>query len=76
MSDTFPPLDDYVDVHELYPLVQQTFSTKDSLIWFYRGHRAALVAIGAMIKPAGRNLFHPERFKQAVVQIGAQQASS
>lgn len=63
-------LDDFVDLTELLPSVQQTFPTKDSLSWFIRRHRETLVAAGALIVITGRLRFHRQRFKEVAVDIG------
>ncbi len=70
METTQPTLDDFVDLHELLPAVQQTFPTKDSLNWFIRCHRETLVAAGALIVITGRLRFHRQRFKEVAVDIG------
>lgn len=70
-----PPLDDFVDLDTLQVAVSATFPTPDSIRWFVRRNRDALVARGALIVVAGRMKFHPGRFKQAVVSIGQRAAA-
>lgn len=65
-----PPLDAYVDLSGLLDNVRQAFPTEDSVRWFVRRHRDALAASGAVIIVAGRMRYHPDRFKQAAVQLG------
>lgn len=69
-----PTLDDFVDMQDLLPSVEQTFPTKDSLGWFIRRHRDTLVEAGALIVITGRLRFHPQRFKEVAVEIGRQLA--
>ena len=63
-------LDDFVDLRELLPRVEQTFPTEQSAKWFVRQHRDELVEAGALIVLTGRLRFHPQRFKEAAVTIG------
>jgi len=74
-STASPSLDDFVDLQDLLPTVERTFPTKDSLSWFVRRHRAALVESGALIVITGRLRFHRQRFKEAAVEIGRGLAS-
>ena len=75
MRDTeLPPLDEYVDLAGLHASVP-TFPTVDSIRWFVRRNRDALVERGALITITGRHLFHPQRFKQAAVEIGQRAAA-
>lgn len=75
MRDTeLPSLDEYVDLQGLLDNVRQTFPTEDSVRWFVRRSRDALAASGAVIIIAGRMRFHPQRFKQAAVEIGQRAA--
>lgn len=76
MKRTTSLLDEYIDFEELYPQVQPSFPTKHSALWFLRRHRGCLVDSGALIILAGRMRFHPERFKQAAVEIGKRQAAA
>jgi hypothetical protein len=68
------PLADFVDLRELLPRVKQTFPTEQSLKWFVRQHRAELAESGALIVITGRLRFHPQRFMEAGVAIGRNQA--
>lgn len=63
-------LDDFVDLRELLPRVEQTFPSEQSLKWFVRQHRNELAESGALIVLTGRLRFHPQRFKDAAVNIG------
>jgi len=69
-----PPLDEYVDLKSLLDNVKQAFPTEDSVRWFVRRRRDALAESGAVIIIAGRMRFHPQRFKQAAVEIGPRAA--
>jgi len=76
MRDTdLPPLDEYVDLQGLLDNVKQAFPTEDSVRWFVRRQRDALAASGAVIIIAGRMRYHPQRFKQAAVEIGQKAAA-
>ncbi len=76
MIDTeLPTLDEFVDLDTLATSVASTFPTPDSIRWFCRRNRNALVERGALIVVTGRMRFHPERFKQAAVQIGQKAAA-
>lgn len=76
MRDTeLPPLDEYVDLQGLLDNVKQAFPTEDSVRWFVRRHRDALAASGAVIIITGRMRYHPQRFKQAAVEIGQRAAA-
>lgn len=71
MQDTVKHrLDEFVELLDLFPQVEQTFPTEDSLKWFVRRHRQALVDSGALILITGRMRFHPEKFQAAAVEIG------
>lgn len=71
MSDTvLPPLDEYVDLDTLQAGVASIYPTPDSIRWFVRRNKDALVGHGAVIIIAGRMRFHSARFKQAAVEIG------
>lgn len=70
-----PPLDAFVDLPGLLTSVVETFPTEDSVRWFVRRHRDALVDRCALIIIAGRMRFHPGRFKQAAVEIGQKAAA-
>ena len=69
-----PSLDEYGDIRELLPCVEQTFPTEDSVKWFVRRNRQALADSGALIIVAGRMRIHPELFQGAAVDIGRRQA--
>lgn len=75
MENGLPPLDEYVDLPALLSETGQTFPTEDSLRWFARRNRAALVASGAVIIITGRMRFHPILFKRAAVEIGQKAAA-
>lgn len=76
MRDTdLPSLDEYVDMQGLLDKIKQAFPTKDSALWFVRRNRDALASSGALIIIAGRMRFHPDRFKQAAVEIGQKAAA-
>jgi hypothetical protein len=70
-----PPLDEYVEIDALQPSVSTAFPSIDSLRWFVRRNRPTLVKRGAVIIVTGRMRFHPDRFKQATVEIGQRAAS-
>lgn len=70
-----PPLDEFVDLAALHSSVATTFPTLDSVRWFVRRNRDALVEHGALIVVAGRMRFHPARFKQATVLVGQRAAA-
>lgn len=70
-----PTLDEFVEIDTLQPDVSATFPTIDSLRWFVRRNRPALVERGALIIVTGRMRFHPARFKAAAVEIGQRAAS-
>lgn len=72
---SLPPLDEYVEIQALRPTVQAIFPTDDSIRWFSRRHRQALVDSGALIIVAGRMRFHPARFKQVAVEAGQREAA-
>lgn len=75
MQDTVKRhLGEYVELRELLPKVEQTFPTEDSLKWFVRRHRQALVDSGALIIVAGRMRFHSDLFQGAAVEIGRRTA--
>jgi len=69
-TNTPNTLDDFVDLRELLPRVEQTFPTEQSAKWFIRQHRHELVEAGALIVLTGRLRFNPQRFKEAAVNIG------
>jgi hypothetical protein len=76
MTETeIPSLDEFVDLAALQASVSTTFLTVDSLRWYVRQNRAALVDQGALIIVAGRMRFNPSRFKQAAVSIGRKAAA-
>lgn len=70
MQADLPPLDEFVDLATLHTSVANTFPTQDSVRWFVRRNRDALVDDGALILVTGRMRFHPARFKRAAVSIG------
>lgn len=70
-----PSLDEYVEIDALQPGVSAAFPTIDSLRWFVRRNRPALVESGALIIVTGRMRFHPARFKLATVEIGRRAAA-
>ncbi len=70
-----PSLDEFVDLETLHASVHNTFPTQQSIRWYLRGNRDALVEHGALIVVAGRLRFHPGRFKLAAVAIGQKAAS-
>lgn len=70
-----PALDDYVGLQDLHGSLKPAFSTENSVLWFVRHNRAALVSAGAVIILTGRMCYHPERFKQAAVEIGQRLAA-
>ncbi len=75
-STTLPALDEFVDKRTLLPVVKDHLATEQSVNWFVRCHRDQLAANGALILVAGRLRFHPARFKQSVVEIGARAAGA
>ncbi len=76
MSNTeLPTLDEFVEIDTLQSSVSGAFPSIDSLRWFVRRNRSALVERGALIIVTGRMRFHPDRFKQAAVEIGKQAAA-
>lgn len=75
MHHNLPPLDEYVELDALQKAVAPIFPTVDSLRWYLRRNRAALVERGAVIIITGRMRFHPVRFKQAAVEIGQKAAA-
>lgn len=70
-----PSLDEFVDLATLQASVSTTFPTVDSVRWYVRQNRVALVEQGALIVVAGRLRFNPPRFKLAAVSIGRRAAS-
>jgi len=70
-----PSLDEFVDLAALQASVAATFPTVDSVRWYVRQNRTALVEQGALIIVAGRMRFNPSRFKQAAVSIGRKAAA-
>ncbi len=74
-NEDLPSLDEYVDLKGLFPSVEQTFPSEDSIKWFVRRHREALATAGAVIVITGRLRFHPARFKLAAVSIGRKAAA-
>ena len=60
----------------LFPEVRGHLASEQSLNWFIRQNREQLAIDGALILVAGRLRFHPERFKQSVVEIGARAAGA
>jgi hypothetical protein len=75
INTELPSLDEFVDLPVLLTSVGKTFQTEESVRWFVRNNRDALAASGAVIIVTGRMRFHPERFKQAVVEIGQKAAA-
>ena len=75
-STTLPALDEFVDKRTLLPVVKDHLATEQSVNWFVRRHREQLADNGALILVAGRLRFHPARFKQSVVEIGARAAGA
>jgi hypothetical protein len=76
MTETeIPSLDEFVDLAALQASVSTAFPTVDSVRWYVRQNRAALVEEGALIIVAGRMRFNPPRFKLAVVSIGRKAAA-
>jgi hypothetical protein len=73
-SNEPPSLDEYVEISGLLATVAQTFPTEDSLKWFIRRHRNALVDAGALIIITGRMRFHRARFMEAAIEIGQRTA--
>lgn len=67
-----PPLAEYVDLQGLFPSVQHTFPTVDSIRWFARVHREYLAKTGAVIAITGRLRYHPDLFAKAAVEIGSE----
>lgn len=74
LNTELPTLDEYVELHDLLGSVK-VFPTEDSLRWFVRRNRDALVSAGAVIIITGRLCYHPERFKKAAVEIGQRAAA-
>lgn len=74
LNTELPPLDEYVELHDLLGSVK-AFPTEDSVRWFVRRNRDALTSTGAVIIITGRMLYHPGRFKQAAVEIGQRAAA-
>lgn len=70
-----PPLDEYVELQDLLGSVRPAFPTEDSVRWFVRRNRDALVKRGALIIITGRMRYHPARFAQAAVEIGQKAAA-
>ncbi len=68
-------LDEFVDLATLQASVATTFPTVDSVRWYVRQNRAALVEQGALIIVAGRMRFNTPRFKLAAVSIGRKAAA-
>lgn len=50
------------------------FPSTESLRWFVRSNRAALVAAGALLMITGRWMADPSRFDATVVKIGQRAA--
>lgn len=76
MTETeIPSLDEFVDLATLQASVATTFPTVDSVRWYVRQNRVALVEQGALIIVAGRMRFNASRFKLAAVSIGRKAAA-
>ena len=77
-STTLPALKEFVDTASLLrdEEVAKQYPSEQSLKWFVRKNRDQLAADGALILVTGRLRFHPERFKQSVVEIGARAAGA
>lgn len=52
------------------------FPSVDSLRWFERQHRPALLAAGALCMPAGRKMVIPTRFDSVVIEVGLKLAAA
>lgn len=52
------------------------FAARESLHWFIRRNRPALVDRHALFLVAGRKLIDPDQFDQAVLDIGARNAKA
>lgn len=63
--------DEFVDKAAMQDQLKDSYPTPQSFAWFTRVHRDQLVAAGALIIVAGRQRFHPERFKDVIVEAGA-----
>jgi len=50
------------------------FPTANSFTWFVRQNRAELARSGALLKVAGRQLFHRERLSRFIVDQGIKAA--
>jgi len=70
-----PPLEEFIELHDLHQKLSSSFPTLDSLRWALRVHRAALVDAGAVILVAGRMRIHPDRFGKEIVAIGKRSAA-
>jgi hypothetical protein len=57
------PFDEYLFGRE------HVFRSEESLRWFYRRHRAALLERGAVIEVGGRLLAVADKFDQAVLEL-------
>lgn len=64
-----PPLAEYLDLKDAQQKLGH-FPTLDSFRWFIRNNRDRLAASGALILVAGRQKFHLDLTKQAVVEAG------
>jgi hypothetical protein len=51
------------------------FASVDSLRWFVRRHRPALIDAGALTRPTGAWLVLPAAFDQVVAKVGARRAA-
>ncbi len=71
-----PPLAEFVDLHDLLPLVRHTFPTAESIRWYVRVHREKLAQAGAIIAITGRLRYHPERFQKTAAEIASAAAQA
>ncbi|MCC7310160.1 MAG: hypothetical protein IT510_02810 [Sulfuritalea sp.] len=64
-----PPLAEYIELKDVQQKLGH-FPTLDSFRWFIRNNRERLAESSAMILVAGRQKFHLELTRQAVVEAG------
>jgi hypothetical protein len=67
MSESIQAL---VSLSAYQPTRAHLFPSLESARWFVRKNKQRLIAVGALLRIAGRDFVQPEKFDGAVIEIG------
>ena len=72
-ESTAPSIDEFTPLREghTHTRLNRFFSSRNSVEWAWRKHRAEYIAGKAAYEIAGRVVIHPERFERVTLEIGA-----